>query len=203
MGRVNFPANAVVISSDINPYHPSQLELRSQYSGDVTILDYGHPLWRGRAVVDTFDAEHDEEVDAWLSAMDGSANWTLFPHKRSSIPTQRLLSAEVAEFPFSYTVNSAVGLEVGQFCNIGAKMFRIVGIAGAVLTFMPNIKIQLGAMAPATVIPIRLITNSGRSYSSERNADWQEPWRFTGEEVVGVYMGDGRGFTSGFSRAFN
>ena len=203
MGRVNFPANAVIISSDINPYHPSQLELRTQYSGDVTILDYGHPLWRGRTVVDTFDEEHDEEVDAWLSAMDGSANWALFPHKRTSIPNQRLLSAEVGEFPFSYTVNNPAGLKVGQFCNISMKTFRIVGLNGAVVTLMPNIKIQLGIMAPATVIPIRLITNSGRSYSSERNADWQEPWRFTWEEVVGVYMGDGRGFTSGFSRAFN
>ena len=203
MGRVNFPGNAIILSNDMQPYHSSQLVLRSEYSGDVTVLDYGHPLWRGRTTIDTFDQEHDEEVDAWLSAMDGAANWTLLPHKRSSIPTARTLTSETSTFPFTYMVNDVTDLKVGQFTNINGKMFRIAGIVGSILTFMPNIKIELGGMYQATVIPIRLITSGGGSYNSQASPDWYEPWRIAWEEVVGVYLGDGRGFTAGFSRAFN
>lgn len=203
MGRVVFPANAVIISNDMSPYSTTQLTLRSEYSGDVTVLDYGQPLWRGRTVIDTFDQEHDEEIDAWLSAMDGAANWTLLPHKRQSIPTARTLTAETSEFPFTYMVDNVGGLKVGQLTNVAGKTFRIVGLNGSILTFMPNVRIELGAMAQATVIPIRLVTQRGRAYNSESNADWYEPWRIVWEEVVGVYLGDGRGFSAGFSRAFN
>ena len=203
MGRVIFPGDAVITENDMYTYHPSQITLRSNYSGDVTVLDYGFPLWRGRTTIDTFDQSDDEKIDAWLSAMDGSANWTLLPHARSSIPTARVLSAELSTFPFTYMVDDATGLAIGQYANIGGKTYRIVAVNGSIVTFMPNIKITLGAIAQATVIPIRLLTQSGKSYTSAANPDWYEPWRITWEEVVGVYLGDGRGFTAGFSKAFN
>lgn len=204
MGRVIFPDSAVITNSAIRTFHPSQIQLRSKYSGDVIVLDYGHPIWRGQSVVDTMNQEDEDEVDAWLSAMDGAANWALIPHHRTTIPMRTTIASELSTFPFIYSLASTNGLKVGQFVAINRKIFRIVGITGSMITFMPNIKIALPASVfPASQIPVRLLQSGGTSYSSTKTIDWHEPWRITWEEVVGVFEGDGRAFGSEYSQAFN
>jgi len=186
-----------ILRVDLQLVHDSQIELTSPWTGASEILNRGYAAWTGTVSFGPFEASSEAaesaalEVEAFLAALDGRANWFELPHYRaaaalasgttvasSSLDGDGVLSHELSAAP-------PAALGAGQAVRAGGRMFRVRAAAGTSVTLDPQRPIADGS-AIAGAATVRAAAAETSSPAMALTPGLAGPWTLSWREHGGA-----------------
>ena len=190
MAQIAPPTTLHVLHNEHHLDYASQVAIGpGDWNGRIDILNRGYPVWAGvLEIMRTDDAQAAAEIEAFLSAFEGRANWAWLPHPRATTGAMNLTVASAAtgaDGTLRHRVNAVPGdLRTGMRLGHGGKMYSIRAIdrAGRSLALDPQRPIAAGeTLDPSTHVAARLIETEHPPMS--RAARVWGPWTLAWREL--------------------
>lgn len=189
MAVLTFPAGAVVTQTDMALLR-ARIIHQSPESLERAVTDWGGAKWRGQTIIGPAQDQDQRAIEAFL------ASWS-DPLHSSEIPTGRQAADLGGGSPtkFSGASLGAAGLQItpdtvgagtaaGQLCRIGARTYKVVGVASGVLTLEPAVEPATGVDTVRGVTTVLASIAQSSGLPSRLRPRWGGPWTLSWDEAL-------------------
>ena len=195
MALIPFPADALVVRSELALQHPGQSVLRSAYGAGTQVLARGPGFWAGRLELGESDRASDAErraIELFLTRLRGAENTFEAPIQRPSAgalaPGTVLTVSAVSDANDVVTVTvsgAAGGLVAGDYARIGGRLYQLTtDHAGSVFQVEPPVEPAVGdSVVWEAVTCLARQTGQSRARGS-LSPDFGGPWTLEWEEAI-------------------